>query len=139
MWNKIKQLIIDTYVRHLNERVSYYHYLYGFDMGKDHNNSHNNEADGFKHTYMSAELSMYLGEDIAEKIVLDHEDVPNNPPEEKEMDIHNDYVGLAIARELKIAWSYFERITEYENLMDTIAIKVVEAMEEGKVITSIKK
>lgn len=120
-----------AYEEHLNEKVEKYYNIYHFSMEPGHT-SHNNEADAFKHTYMSAELTILLGADIAYKIgVLQEDTNPSNPPAEREMDLHNDAVGIEIGKKLK------KKLFILINMDDKIAAEVMNAMNEGKLITHI--
>ena len=125
------KLFKEAYEKHLNEKVENYYEIYHFSMEPGHT-SHNNEADAFKHTYMAAELTILLGAYIAEKLCIMQEDTnPNNPPAERKMDLHNDEVGINIGKELK------KGMFHLINMDDKIAEKVMEAMEDGELITSV--
>ena len=120
-----------TYEEHLNEKVEKYYKIYHFSMEPNHT-SHNNEADAFKHTYMSAELTILLGADMAYKMgVLQEDTNPNNPPAERNMDLHNDTVGIEIGKNLK------KKLFILINMDDKIAAEVMNAMNSGKLITQI--
>ena len=96
----IFKLFKSIYVKYLDEKVEKYWNIYHFDMEPNHT-SHNNEGDAFKHTFMAADLTTLLGEDIARKICILQEDSnPHNPPAERNMDLHNDEWGIKIGLEV---------------------------------------
>ena len=124
--------ITDLYTKHLNKRVEYYWNIYNFDMSPNHT-SHNNEGDAFKHCYMQAELTLWLGKNIAKYIGDKHEDKPDNPPKEKEMDLHNNAVGRQIGENIKeLIWLWM--FTKYQ---DVIAEEIIHAMNNGALITKV--
>ncbi|WP_137173982.1 hypothetical protein [Massilia sp. HP4] len=57
---------------------------------------HNTPADAFRHCFWSALLCKELGYRIALRYTTVHEAYDRNPPAEKEMDLHNNAVGLKI-------------------------------------------
>jgi len=61
-------------------------------------NGWNDEADAFRHCFWSAILARDLGYFSALQFTAAHESVADNPREEKEMDLHNNKVGLLIGR-----------------------------------------
>lgn len=126
--------IINLYVKHLNNIVERYWNIYHFSMEPNHT-SHNNEADAFKHAYMQAELTLWLGRFIAKIIGDIHENKPDNPLEEKKMDLHNNSVGRQIGVDTKK--SYF--LWVFTKWQDKIAGKVMFAMKTGLLITNIKE
>ena len=119
------KFIKKAYVKHLNAQVEKYWNIYHFDMSPNHT-SHNNEADAFKHCYWSAEMTLFLGQTIANKIGVWWEDRnEQNTPEERAMDLHNNEVGREIGKQIKLWFGYDDKIAE----------KVMEAMREGRLIT----
>ena len=78
---------------------------YGFDMTKheySYSNTHNNEADAFKHAYMAWHLAWYYGDNKAKELGDMHEDeTPNAPNYERNMDLWNNHIGREIAYEMK--------------------------------------
>jgi len=64
-------------------------------------NGRNDESDAFRHCFWSSVLSRDIGYFWAKAFTDAHETNPNNPPDEKEMDLHNNSVGL------KIGFFYF--------------------------------
>lgn len=57
---------------------------------------HNNAADAFRHALWNAKMKSTIGEELAKKFADAHEEVPDNPPEEKAMDLHNNAKGRTI-------------------------------------------
>ena len=127
----IFKLFKEAYTEHLNKKVEKYYNIYHFSMEPNHT-SHNNEADAFKHTYMSAELTLLLGATAAYTIgVLQEDSNPYNTPAERHMDLHNDSVGISIGKRLK------KSIWHLINIDDEIAENVMNEMRAGRLITQI--
>lgn len=59
-------------------------------------NGHNDRSDAFRHCFWSAVLARDIGYYWAKAFTDAHESNPGQPPEEKEMDLHNNSVGLNI-------------------------------------------
>ena len=53
--------------------------------------------DAFKHIYWSYHLSRTFGTDFAKEITDAHETLPNNTPEQRQMDFHNNEFGRNLA------------------------------------------
>jgi len=53
--------------------------------------------DAFKHIYWSYHLTRTFGAEFAEEITNAHETLPNNTPQQRKMDFHNNEVGRALA------------------------------------------
>ena len=64
-------------------------------------NGRNDQSDAFRHCFWSSVLSRDIGYFWAKAFTDAHETNPDNPPDEKEMDLHNNSVGL------KIGFYYF--------------------------------
>lgn len=59
--------------------------------------------DAFKHIYWSYHLSRTFGTDFAQELTDAHETLPNNTPEERQMDFHNNAFGRNLAsRDLSV-------------------------------------
>lgn len=128
----IYQFLEQLYTKHIDKKVEKYYQVYYFDMGENHT-SHNNEGDAFKHTYLSAELALYLGQYIAQKIGYKHEmDNSLNNPEEMAMDLFNNEIGRQIALEIKKE-NFFWFLKG--NIDDIIAEKVMDEMRNNVLIT----
>lgn len=61
-------------------------------------NGHNDRSDAFRHCFWSALLASEIGYSGALNFTTAHESSPTNDPREKEMDLHNNHVGLNIGR-----------------------------------------
>lgn len=59
-------------------------------------NGHNDQSDAFRHCFWSATLSRDIGFYWAKAFTDAHESAPGQPADEKEMDLHNNGIGLAI-------------------------------------------
>lgn len=129
-------MCIKWYEKHLNEKVLYYAGIYGFDMGPDGKTSHNNEGDAFKHCYFQAELSFWLGYFIADFIGILHEDLnPNNPPKEREMDLHNNAEGRDVTK--KIGRFNLLKLAFKGEASDAMASGIMQKMNAGELITHV--
>ena len=97
----------------------------------------NNEGDAFKHTFMAAELTLLLGENLSRKICILQEDSnPHNPPAEREMDLHNDEVGIQIGKEVdEETFSIIELFKSKD--LDLIAERIMDEMKAGNLITHV--
>jgi hypothetical protein len=54
---------------------------------------HNGKADAYRHAYFNALNSKLLGIELATALANAHENIPNNPPLEREMDLRNNQAG----------------------------------------------
>lgn len=61
-------------------------------------NRRNTPGDAFRHCFWSALLARDIGYASALRYTNAHEAFPDNPPDEKAMDLHNNAVGLNIGR-----------------------------------------
>ena len=130
--NKFNQVVLDA-TRKAQQK-------YGFDMTQKegaYSNTHNNEADAFKHAYMSWFLS-YWGNDIKSKELGDmHEDeTPNAPAYERNMDLWNNAIGREIAYEMKWQLSNDYDLLGEEWANQTAKQKIWEKMQQGELITN---
>ena len=128
------KLFKKSYLKYLDKKVEKYWKIYHFNMDPNHT-SHNNEGDAFKHAFMAAHLTLLFGGDFARKLCILQEDSnPNNPPAEREMDLHNDEVGIKIGLEIdENVDSIFYVLRE----KDMVAKRIMEEMEKGNLITHI--
>lgn len=62
-------------------------------------NGHNDESDAFRHCYWSALLASEIGFVRAVRFTTAHESAPNNILRERDMDLHNNRIGLRIGRD----------------------------------------
>lgn len=61
-----------------------------------HDSMHNGKADGFRHCYWNALMTHRIDVEQAKAVADAHEDKPDQPPAEKDMDLHNNQVGRDI-------------------------------------------
>ena len=121
--------------------TKYYQKIYKFQIGNpnDKEETHNNEADAFKHTFGSAWLSLKYNKIISFSIGYLHElegrfDM-NQSDEEEIMDTHNNKEGRKIAEEIKKYYPNWEQLPE-RKIKDIIAKKVMQKMNNGFLIKS---
>lgn len=57
---------------------------------------HNGEGDAFRHAYWNALMTRAEGAGLAEQFATAHEAGPDNPPDERAMDLYNNAVGREI-------------------------------------------
>lgn len=127
MFNKIKEI----YTQHLNNKVEKFWNIYHFDMEPNHT-SYNNEGDAFKHCYWQAELTLFLGKWIANKIgIYWEEQNKQNTPEERRMDLWNNSIGQDIGSKFKKKFKLWF-IKGYD---EELAFWVMGALRGGKLIT----
>ena len=119
----------NSYIIH---KTNEYQKKYGFDIG-DGKNTHNNEADAFKHAYMQWVLGYYLGSDTAKKLGDMHEEeTPNAPFGEINMDKWNNAIGREIAEVMKKS----RKISSWESASDEAAKQIFEKLKNGDLITN---
>lgn len=118
-----------------------YQKQYGFEIGSGEHAMWNNEADAFKHTFMQAQLGLIFGKHTAKFLGDWHEKDGRTKMGqsygEENMDKWNNEHGREIAREIirehgALAGNPFN----LPKMNDTIAKKVMERMNEGKLITN---
>jgi len=99
-------------------------------------NGHNDDSDAFRHCFWSAILSRELGFQKALQFTTFHESRSDNPPAEKEMDLHNNFVGLNIGKQfIHIAPGVGEFIESDKEISD----RCYKAYQEGKLKVSLSK
>jgi len=129
---------INEYNNQIYKKTKKYQKIYGFEIGEGKYDTWNNEADAFKHTFLSADIAVksFL---IASKIIGDYHEnsVSYNPPFERNMDLWNNHQGRLIAKEIKKEYSLKQRIEliNNEKMDDIIAEKVMRKMRNGELIT----
>ena len=126
------KFIKDKYTQHLNNQVEKYYNIYHFDMSPNHT-SHNNEGDAFKHCYWQAEMTLFFGQKIAKFLGDKHEDKPDNPDNEKVMDLHNNERGRIIGEIVKT----IDKLWLFKGYDDVIAELIMQDMEESLLITKV--
>ena len=102
-----------------------------------YSNTHNNEADAFKHAYMSWFLAWHAGDKKAKELGDMHEDeTPNAPAGERNMDLWNNEIGREIAYEMKNNYGDSAYILGTEWASDIASQKIWEKMQQGELITN---
>lgn len=113
---------------------------YGFDMTKheySYSDTHNNEADAFKHAYMSWFLSYWKDDLLAKQLGDMHEDeTPNAPDYERNMDLWNNAIGREIAYEMKKQLGNDYDLLAEEWVNELARDKIYEKMQQGELITN---
>jgi hypothetical protein len=57
---------------------------------------HNGAGDAFRHALFVALNTRIIGENLAQRLSNAHEDMPGQDPNERAMDLHNNYAGILI-------------------------------------------
>lgn len=113
-----------------------YQKQYGFEL--KNGSAWNNEADAFRHAYMQAYLTLRFN-DYGAKILGDFHERDGNKKhnqskEEEKMDLHNNEIGRQIGNEIRKEYKDIRVNPNDERIKDIMARKVVERMQEGKLI-----
>ncbi len=116
-----------------------YQKKYGFDIGTGEHAAWNNEADAFKHAYMQAQLSLWVGKHAA-KFAGDFHEWQGNKTMgqskgEENMDSWNNEQGREIAKEIIHEYGVLSTIPS-QKVNDIIAEKIMQRMKDGQLITS---
>ena len=146
IFQKIRKDIVDEYSQKLVESTFYYQKKYGFELNTKFGHEHatwNAEADAFKHAFGSALIAMDKGNLYSAIVGLSHEyeylrnpQKYKNPKDEKKMDLHNNKIGLAIAKNIKKQYAdKWNKLSQKEK-EDIIADKVWKHMQAGDLILS---
>lgn len=128
-----------NYSKTLYAKTKKYQKIYNFDLGTGKNDTLNNEADAFKHTFGSAEMALLGTSGISQLIGWYHEaNQKNNPHYEENMDNWNNYQGREIAKEIKQHFnkSEIKKLIDNGRMDDIIAFRVMEKMKKGELITN---
>ena len=97
----------------------------------------NNEADAFKHAYLSWLLSWYQGDKKSKELGDMHEDeTPNAPAYERNMDLWNNAIGREIAYEMKWRMGDDYALLDDESASEFASQKIWEKMQQGELITN---
>ena len=125
------------YNNEIAKKTLKYQKQYGFDIGTGEHATWNNEADAFKHTFMSADLALEVGQIPSFIFGIEHENqTPNNPYGEWNMDSWNNAKGREIANEIKRDYgNNFQKFNKKER-DNIIAEKVMQKMHNGELIIS---
>ena len=118
----------------------HYQKKYNFNIGTGNHATWNNEADAFKHTYMQAQLALWLGQALA-KTAGDYHEVQGNlwmgqSRGENNMDLWNNQQGREIAREIVQQYGPVATIPFQQKINNIIAEKVINRMKKGQLITT---
>lgn len=129
IWSK------DEFIRTMLNDTVKYQKQYGFEL--ENGSAWNNEADAFRHAYMQAYLTIRFGDSLAKFLGDDHEKYGNKKhnqsKEEEKMDLHNNGVGREIGHEISNEYKRNANPDD-DRVKDIMARKVVEKMQEGKLI-----
>ena len=119
------------------KKTKEYQKIYNFDIGTGRHDTWNNEADAFKHAFMSADLSLKYT-NIGSLILGNYHEIEtnNNPKNEKNMDKWNNAQGREIAKELVKEYGNKLKNFSEQQKDDLIAKKVMQRMKSGKLITT---
>ncbi|MCM1266227.1 MAG: hypothetical protein NC200_08525, partial [Candidatus Gastranaerophilales bacterium] len=124
-----------SYSEHVFGMVALYSKLLGF--GEKGGSSHNNEADAFKHTYMSAEMTCIAGYDISKNRADYHETKGNKkgqPKGEYYMDLWNNEIGRQIGLQVRKEFGFLSQNLSHEQRIryyDRIAELTYLALKRG--------
>lgn len=115
-----------------------YQKKYNFELNpKQGHEFWNNEADAFKHTFLSADLYFKYGEIGSIFGGIKHEwKTPNNPQGEWNMDSWNNNQGREIAKEIEKEYGNNFMKLPQEQRDGIIASKVIVRMRNGELITN---
>ena len=112
-----------------------YQKKYGFEIGTGEHASWNNEADAFKHTYLSAWLVIRHNNLFSGSLGFGHElETFRAPNYESNMDNWNNAIGREIGREIKAKIN--DKNYSQKEIEDMIAEKVMQKMKKGELITN---
>lgn len=116
------------------KQTNKYQKKYGFEIGTGEHASWNNEADAFKHAYLSAWLVIRHNNLFSNILGAGHEEeTPNAPIFETNMDNWNNSVGREIGRDIKSKIN--GKNYSQEKIEDMIAEKIMQKMKSGELIT----
>lgn len=143
-FNELRTKVVNEYSQRIVESTLKYKQKYGFELNYNDGHEHltwNCEADAFKHAYGSALMALEKGNLYSSIVGLVHEyeylknpKKYKNPREEKNMDTHNNKVGLNIANELvKDYVGRWDNLSQKEK-EDIIADRVWKHMRAGDLI-----
>jgi hypothetical protein len=90
----------NPYNNEIYAKTKKYQKKYSFKIGTGEHDAWNNEADAFKHTFMSADMALKAGAGISKFAGDKHEEdgrKKGQNPKEENMDLWNNAVGREIA------------------------------------------
>lgn len=117
-----------------------YQKIYGFKMGAGKENTHNNEADAFKHAFMQAYTTIctFRGWAIAGGNYHEYIEGKNDPIKERNMDLWNNSIGREVAYDLKNILGTKYNSYSVDELSDRASDMIIEKMDNGELITNPK-
>lgn len=125
------------YNNEIAEKTLYYQKKFHFETSPRQGHEFwNNEADAFKHTFGAADVYFKYGNLGSTFAGIGHEnETPNNPQGEWNMDSWNNNQGREIAKEIQKEYGdKFMKLPQQQR-DDIIAVKVMDRMHKGKLIT----
>ena len=125
----------DEFNNYIVKQTNKYQKKYNFEIGTGKHASWNNEADAFKHAYLSAWLTIRHGSVFSKAAGNFHENETLNAPTiETNMDKWNNAIGREIGQEIKskINGKGFKQ----KEIEDMIADKIMQKMNKGELITN---
>ena len=115
-----------------------YQKIYNFKMGTGNEATHNNEADAFKHAFMSAYLSIVNGKSYSKSAGDWHEYIDGfyGSLGERNMDLWNNSIGREIADKIKRQLgSNYDKYSLQEKL-DFVSDEIIDRMRNDELITN---
>lgn len=134
-----KDSIGNKYSQELYAKTKFYQKRYGFKLESLDGDTHNNEADAFKHAFGAADIALKTTSGISKGITDFHElQQKSNPSYEENMDKWNNLEGRKIADEIRKDYSKesIKILIKSGQMDDIIAERVMIKMRAGKLITN---
>ena len=135
-------IVRQSYNNYIYKQTKKYQKKYGFEIGKGSHDAWNNEADAFKHTFMSADMALKTNVGISKYKGDEHEiEGRNNMGQsagEENMDRWNNAEGRKIAQKIAKEIKNPFVLKSYAlsgRLEDRIAEEVMKKMRKGDLIT----
>ena len=137
MTNILKQLARHGFNSWVDFQTKKAQEKYGFEIGTGEHATWNNEADAFKHAYMSWFLAWHGNDKKSKELGDMHEDeTPNAPWYERNMDLWNNEIGREIAYEMKNDYGDAAGIMGTEWASEIASEMIWEKMQQGELITN---
>lgn len=146
--NRLKEFIKNSvssiqksYDNHIVGLTKKYQKKYNFDM--KNSSTHNNQADAFKHAFLSAEGSCFGSNSLSFAGGWSHEIsgfIHKQPMSEFFMDSTNNEIGRRIGLEVKKELGHVNKldlIKNREKYYDLIAEKIMKKMKSGELVTDV--
>lgn len=113
-----------------------YQKIYDFDMGTSSEATHNNEADAFKHAFMSAYLTITNGKTYSKSAGDWHEYIDGfkGPLNERNMDLWNNSIGREIAYDVKQKMGKIYNSLTLQEKFDLVSDEIIKKMRNGELI-----